>query len=308
MLSLIRLSLVITLAILVKYVDGNQRIVLVSELSSGEDDSACCVYGNCSCNSLDQALANLTSNVLINITTDVTLSSFVKVSDIENVSIIGHNNPTVNCKDFGVTHFTFCLNCIVKGIIWYGCGIENNEPVLKLSNSSNITINNCSFQYSKGQAVLLSEVSGDVNIDHCNFVHNNHYGGHGAAIHYSSSNVTNCHQLSVFTINDCNFAYNNAKSLVYIESTISEHNNIITVRSAKFCHNQGVSVYAVNQNMNLNGKNVFQNNTAENGAGIYISDHSTVIFDENSNVTFTKSLVNFSGGTIFLKKSFKYYI
>ena len=225
MLSLRIIPLAILVAVLVQYARGNQRIVHVS----GEDDNShiCCVYGNCPCSSLDHALGNLTSNVLINITTDVTLSSLVKVSDIENVTIIGHNNPTVNCKDFGRIHLNFCNNCIIQGITWDECinvDIDNHtEPVLKLSNSSNITINNCSFKYSKGQAVLLSEVSGDVNIDHCNFVHNNHYRGHGAAIHYSSSNVTNCHQLTVFTIIGCNFAYNYAKSLVYIENTISRH-------------------------------------------------------------------------------------
>ena len=95
--------------------------------TSGEDDNCltCCVYGNCSCSSLDHALANLTSNVLINITTDVTLSSLVTVSDLENVSIIGHNNPTVNCISAGGIHFTCCNNCIIQGITWDGCGTEN---------------------------------------------------------------------------------------------------------------------------------------------------------------------------------------
>ena len=39
---------------------------------SGEGDISpyCCVHGNCSCNSLDHVLANLASNVLINIMTD----------------------------------------------------------------------------------------------------------------------------------------------------------------------------------------------------------------------------------------------
>ena len=309
MLSLRIIPLVIVVAVLVQYASGNQRIVHVSELISdgGEDDNnhICCVYGNCSCNSLHHALTNLTSNVLINITTDVTLSSLVKVSDIENVTIIGHNNPTVNCKDFGRIHLNFCHNCIIQGITWDGCGTvdidDHTEPVLKLSNSSNITINNCSFQYSKGRAVSLSEVSGDVNIDHCNFVHNNHYRGHGAAIHYSSSNVTNRHQLAVFTIIGCNFAYNYAKSLVYIENTISRHNVNVTIRYTKFCHNQGVSVYAVSQNIYLTRKNVFQNNTAKDGTAIHISDHSTVIFRENSDVTFTQNFAKNTGGTIFLR-------
>ena len=315
MLSLRIISLVILVAVLVQYASGNQRIVHVSQLisddknfnTSGEDDNnhICCVYGNCSCNSLDQALAYLTSNILINITSDVTLSSLAKVSDIENVTIIGHNNPTVNCKDFGRIHLNFCINCIIQGITWDGCGsvdIDNRtEPVLKLSNSSNITINNCSFQYSKGQAVLLSEVSGDVNVDHCNFVHNNHYRGHGAVIHYSSSNVRNCHQLAVFTIIGCNFAYNYAKSLVYIENTITRHNVNVTIHYTKFCHNQGVSVYAVSQNIYLTGKNVFHNNTAKNGTAIHISDHSTVIFSENSDVTFTQNFAKDRGGTVFLR-------
>ena len=311
MLSFIRISLVITLAIiiLVNFVNGNQRIVHVSNLTSGEVNGTCCVYGNCSCSSLDYALANLTSNVLINITTDVTLSSLVRVSDIENVTIIGHNSPTVNCKDhFGGIHLNLCSNCIFQGIACDGCGHKSinshTEPGLKLSNSFNITINNCIFQHSKGPAVLLSEVSGDVNINHCNFVHINHYRGHGAAIHYSSNNGASSHnKLPVFIISNCNFAYNYAKSLVHFENTASTkyHNNIITFCSAKFCHNHGASVYSINQNIYLIEKNLFQNNTAENGAGIYISDYSTVIFGENSNATFITSFVNVSGGMVFLK-------
>ena len=78
------LLLAMILATVVHHVHGNQRIVHVSGLISDEEDfftnaeddnsHVCCVYGNCTCNSLDHALANLTSNVLINITTDVMLS------------------------------------------------------------------------------------------------------------------------------------------------------------------------------------------------------------------------------------------
>ena len=229
--------LAIILAILVTdNVDGNQKIVHVSKLTDGEGNGTCCVYGNCSCGSLDHALASLTSNVLINITTDVTLSSLVTVSDLENVSIIGHNNPTVNCLVFGGIHLNFCYNCIFQGIAWDECGNKNidyhTEPGIKLSNSSNITINNCSFQHSKGQTILLLGVSGNMNINHCNFIHNDHYRGYGAAIHYSSSNGASSHnKFPVFTISNCNFAYNFAKSLVHFEGTVSaekKHYNSIT--------------------------------------------------------------------------------
>jgi len=56
-----------------------------------------------------------------------------------------------------------------------------------------------------------------VNINHCKFLNNNHYGGHGAVIHYSSNKTTNYSQL-VFTINNCNFTHNQGAklSVIYI--------------------------------------------------------------------------------------------
>ena len=86
---------IIIVSLVVQLVDGSQRIVYVSEpfshdedlSTSGDGDSnlMCCVYGNCSCNSLDHALANLASNVLINITTDVMFTTLINASNLENV-------------------------------------------------------------------------------------------------------------------------------------------------------------------------------------------------------------------------------
>ena len=299
---------IIVLATVIQYVDGNQRIVQVSELfSDNEDFSAsgdryylftCCVHGNCFCNSFEYAMTHPTNNVLINITTNVMLSSPIKVSYLENVSIIGHNNITVNCRKFGGIHFSFCNNCIIQAITWDGCGAKK-EPGLKLSCSSNITIKNCSFQHSIGQAVVLSEVTGDININHCQFVYNSHYRGHGAAVHYLSSNVTNHLQL-VFTISNCNFTSNKGKSLVYINNRISEHAVNVKLCYSNFHHNQGTSAYVINQKLSLSGKLLFQNNTANSGTGFYITDHSTVIFDRNSNVQFIQNSANHKGGAVFL--------
>ena len=103
---------IVLVSLVVQLVDRSQRIVYVSEpisddedlytSSDGDSNLMCCMYGNCSCNSLDHALANLTSNVLINITTDVMLTTLINASNLENVSIIGHSNPTVYCKRAGV--------------------------------------------------------------------------------------------------------------------------------------------------------------------------------------------------------------
>ena len=312
MLALANLVLsVVIAAVVVKYVDGNQRMIQVSELmisddedffSSGvdSDGESCCVYRNCSCHSLDYALANLTSDVLINITTDVTLSSLTEVLNLENISIIGHNNPTVNCKNGGAVHFILCRSCIIQGITWDGCGTEH-EPTagLMLWYSSNITIQNCLFQHSIGQAVVLSEVSGDVNINHCKFVNNTHYRSHGAAIHYTKKQAS--YQF-VLTINNCSFTHNKrAKSLVYIENSYNYFvRDTLNFSDLKFYHNQGVCIYVANHNVYFSKKVIFQNNYAENGAGIYMNVLSTVAFGENSDVEFVHNSANDRGGAIFI--------
>ena len=223
-----RITLAVALAVVVQRVHGTeyQRIICVNQLSDDEDSLTstsgevdCCVYGNCCCNSFHNAVTYLTSNVVINITTDVILTLPIKVTRLENVSLIGHNNPTVNCQMSGQIHFTFCRNCIIQGIVWDKCGgrslLEYHIPVLRLDYSSNIIIQNCTFQHSIGQAVVLSEVSGNVDINHCTFVRNNNFTGNGAVIHHSSNNLTLYCQL-VFTIDHCNFTHNGyADSLLY---------------------------------------------------------------------------------------------
>ena len=126
MLSLSITSSAIILAVLDHCADGHgdQRIINVAELTNSKGDTICCVYCNYSCSSVDQALVNLASNVLINITTDVTLSSLIKISSIENVTVIGHGTPTVNCTNFGAMYFTFCHSLPdhsshYLGWVWY---------------------------------------------------------------------------------------------------------------------------------------------------------------------------------------------
>ena len=51
-------------------------------------------------------------------------------------------------------------------------------------------------------------------------------------------------------------------------------------------------------------KNFVVNNTAEYDiGGIYISNHSTVIFNKSSIVTFTQNYAGFKGGTVFIENN-----
>ena len=224
--------------------------------------------------SLCNALDNLTSNVFINITTDVELSSIIPIVNLTNITISGHNNPTVYCNNSGGLHFISCYNCTIEGITWEGCGTINiggddNSvyPVLQFTNSSNITIQNCSFQHSTGQAVVLSGMSGDVNINCCNFLYNKRYEGHGTAVYYSSTNMVASSPLKLM-INNCKCINNGrAKSIMYFSELSAKLCKYLKLHNCEFHHNKGVPIYLSNQDLHINGNIKFSNNIAESGGG-----------------------------------------
>ena len=59
-------------------------------------------------------------------------------------------------------------------------------------------------------------------------------------------------------------------------------------------------MYLSNQDLYINGNLEFSNNIAENGGGIFVSDHSNVIFHKNTTVSFTSNIATNNGGAIFL--------
>ena len=53
-----------------------------------------CISKNCSLNNL---LANFSSDVTIYITNDMVLASVLQLTHLKNIAIIGYNSPTVQC-------------------------------------------------------------------------------------------------------------------------------------------------------------------------------------------------------------------
>ena len=242
----------------------------------------------------------------VNITNTVTLSSVVTLRRLNNISIVGCNNITINCVNGGGLKLQYCSNIIIEGITWIGCGNYNNTndvPVIHSTNfdSNIIRIQKCTFQYSLGKAVsLVIVLHNTVIIDNCNFINNNHYRSHGAAIffisdHYKKINVN---------IANCIFHHNGeAKSIIYLNCRIHDYQCSIYLNASSFYSNQGVSVYlSTPLTLHINGEVLIENNIAESGAGIYISDNSTVVFDENSNVKFINNSVNHCGAAILTKQ------
>ena len=251
--------------------------------------------------SFDHALGNLTSNAWISLTNDVQLSSVIQLVSLTNISIVGYNDPTVNCNHGGL-HLLSSYTITIRGIVWEGCGTNNSgntHPVLQLYNSSNMTIENCSFQHSVGQVIVLTGVSGDVKINQCKFLFNTQFNGHGTAILYLSNYLYNS-ELN-FTITNSDFCYNKgAESIVYFGQSSTMLTEYILIHNCNFSHNKGVPVYLSNTNLYFNGNNGFYSNTANNGAGILISDYSNVSFHQSAIVNFRGNVASSNGGAVYL--------
>ena len=94
--------------------DNDQSVLMSSDRNCISDDA----YRNHSDCPFHHVLASVTSNGLINVMTDVMLLSVISLVDLENITIIGHDNPTVNCNNTGGIHFDHCRNCTITGITW----------------------------------------------------------------------------------------------------------------------------------------------------------------------------------------------
>ena len=275
---------------------GSGQDTLMNNDSNYYDD----VYTNYSDCSFNHELVTLTSNGQIIIQLDVMLLSVILLVDLENITIIGHDSPTVNCDNAGGLHFNNCHNCTIIGIMWEKCGnINDSKPAIQLYNSSNINIESCSFKHSATQAIVLSQMSGKVTISSCDFAFNNQYKDNGVAIHYLSR--INHHFKFQFAINKCNFTHNGMttnQSVVYIGPSSSKYMEQIFLMDLIFLNNRGTPIYISNQNFSLSGNMLVKGNVADRGGGIFIDNHTESIFHK-LDIKFINNNASY-GGAIYI--------
>ena len=213
-------------------------------------------------------------------------------------------------------------NLIIEGLNWIGCGGYSNfqipsysnlqTPVIvmanEISSGSNIKIQKCSFQhlispvigYLPRHRILMNNF---ILINQCSFMNNNHYRHHGVVIHYVSSSYS---YNNTFAINNCDFSYNHGNSLIYIDQSnthvYQSTYTFININNCKFYNNQGATIYLSHYaKLHISGKVSFGNNVADNGAGIYTSNHSIISFGEDSTVKFNNNTA--INGPIYSKAS-----
>ena len=269
---------------------------VTSDPGSGNDQDqfACCVDNSCTFDSFEDALTNVTNNVIIDIKTSSEVISTVNVENVNNILIRSQSNVTVLCANTGGLRFVSCSNITIKGIILQGC------EGLQFSNPSNITVQDCSFYNSTGQAVVISGKLRDVYIKDCQFTHNNNYSGLGSAIWYLSGTVDN--PPAVLSISNCNFTSNGpAESVVYIRSATSKVHHIVLLEDSVFISNQGVPIFLSNAHIDVLGTMLIRQNTAKSGGGVYSSNSIIEFYD--SSVQFYDNSVIASGGAVYLYNS-----
>ena len=315
MLIISKVPVYVLLLIIIKDITGFEKVNPISDdedysdANSGSGQSTIMNNDNCDdahSNYFDcffhHELAGLTSNEMITITNNVLLQSIVSLLGLENITIIGIDNPTVNCDNAGGIHFEHSQNFTIIGITWEKCGNKNgSKPAIKLYNSSNIIIQNCSFQNSVTQSIALSEMSGNVTINGCTFAFNNYYEDHGVAIHYLSK--IQQHSTLQFKISNCKFTHNgvvNSSSVIYIGPSHNKTTEHIFFTNSVFLNNQGTPIYISHQNVLIAGNMLFKRNVAKKGGSIFINNHAKVTFHR----LYAKFINNKAlyGGTLCLAK------
>ena len=278
----------ICLIILVSHCSCAHSKVIIVNSNNGNDNTECCVHGECACSSLYTALLNIDNNTIINITSKlIALNNTTTMGSdkLTNITITG-SNVTIMCNYSGSVYCESCDHVMIDGITWDRCGHPKGTNIagLTFNGTGNISLVNCTFQHSQLPAVSLLEVSDNILIQSCNFSSNI-----PLAIDYSS--VLNITRVSSYrysnnsnitiTINESYF-YNNTRSAVpplqiYIDDSSVENCNIIfkqsTFLSNQILFNLHVEILKL-INIQLTEISVLDNNYFGLGASIYLSSVS----------------------------------
>ena len=150
--------------------------IITINITSGNGSQECCTEEGCMCASLSIALQYIDSNTAINITSSfVMLEESVKLGsgNLTNITITG-NNVTIMCNNSGSVYCESCDHVMIEEITWDRCGDPNGTDIagVTFNGASNISLVNCTFQYSQIPIVLFLDVSENVNLHHCKFLSN----------------------------------------------------------------------------------------------------------------------------------------
>ena len=243
------------------------------------------INGNCF-NSFEYIMKKLTSDHILNITCNVELSTVIELTNLTNITITGHNNPTIDCNNNGGLHFTSCNGIKFEGIIWKQNGSPLNDSLLL---NFTFLLNFSSILFKRHSKLIFNK-----------FAPGNHFASYNysnltfeddSIITFNNIGVISSHNHSSVT-----FKGNSTVVFTGIGSIHSENYSSITFddnSTVLFTVNSFKVVYSVNHccvTFKGNSTVKFSDKAySYNGSVIYSEHYSSVIFDENSNVSFSSN-------------------
>ena len=226
-------------------VSVHSKVIIVNS-NNGNDNTECCVNGECACSSLSTALLNIDNNTIINITSQsVALNNITTMGSgkLTNITITG-SNVTIICNNSGSVYCESCDDVMIEGIIWDRCGDPNGANIagVTFNGTINISLVNCTFQHSQLTAVSLLQVSDNILIQSCNFSSNIPFNNPGVlainrVISHGFSNTSN-----ITVIINEGYFYNNTYNGIPPVNIHIDDNSVancnITFKKSTFISNQ----------------------------------------------------------------------
>jgi len=169
---------VIVLLLLDKLVFGNKCATNITINSNGIDTENC-LEGYYPCSSLGYVLNHLQSNDCVNIASNsVPLTAVAELHNLNTIAIKGQGNTIVMCNNTGGVSCNNCSNVVIEGIVWTACGDPKNRLIsggIDFKEIENLSINNCTLQFSKIRALSLHGIAGVIKVTNAHFMFNANY-------------------------------------------------------------------------------------------------------------------------------------
>ena len=203
-----------------------------------------------------------------------------------NSSHIIFSNLTVSNNSQGGVRVVSTMSYMIFDIL-LSTFIQNNNGALALNmsrndlmNLSQVTFTSNTGAYNSRGAALYVIAHGDnlIYMSHCNLEYNN--ANYGDSIVYIASQDQTCTLSS--------------------SSSSSSSNITVLVNASRFVNNQLGSVLHLSHVMlRFHDFTLFQNNSAEAGAAIYVEQNSLITVDDESLVKFVDNVASLRGGAIY---------
>ena len=173
------------------------QVPLVLNVTEEGHDTPECLEGRLNCSSLGYALAGVPASGSGSAFTETTVNVYyshsfsnatgVRLWRVENLRILGHGSPVINCSHLGVgISFNGSVSLHIGGIYWQNCSLSHpttafhllHQPLsflhaysaLFFYNCSDVTVSNCQFTSQRGSGISMYDVRGEVVIESSNFL------------------------------------------------------------------------------------------------------------------------------------------